>query len=202
MRGSTPIGVTSPSGTMSTTRSPTCADEALRQGGAEDHPVGAGCQIAQVARQQMRRQVDDARLVLRQHAAQQDAGGLAGAGHHRLLFDVGRRGEHAGEMRDFVDLRAPIRDAALETRNGRMRRQAQDARAQLLLEAVHHRQHHDEHGDADDEAEDRDARDEREKAALRRCAQIPQTEKTLVPVAHHSYRKASAGCVFAACNAG
>ena len=42
-----------------------------------------------------------------------------------------------------------------------MRRHAQDAIAQFVLEAIHHRQHHDQHRNSQHQAGDRDQRDER-----------------------------------------
>ena len=61
----------------------------------------------------------------------------------------------------------PVRDAAVEPGDGRVRGKAQNPGSKLALEAVHDRQHHDEHGDAERESQDGDAGDERHEAALR-----------------------------------
>jgi hypothetical protein len=127
-----------------------------------------------VTREQVRSQVGDAALVVRRYAAHQHPGRLVAAGHHRLLFDIGRCGDDAGKLRDSIELRAPIRNAALETGDGGMRREAQDSRAQLLFETVHDREDDDEHGDSESEPQNGDARDQRHEAALGRRAQIPK----------------------------
>ena len=148
--------------------------ELIRQRLAEDHPKSPGDQIAQSAREQVRPEVGDAALRIRQNPAHQDAGGIAAVSHHRLLLDIGGGGEHAGKARDLIDLRPPIRDAPLQTGDGGVRREAQNARAQLLFETVHDRQHDDEHRDSQGEPEDRDARDQGHESAPGGGAQIPQ----------------------------
>jgi hypothetical protein len=131
-------------------------------------------------------QIGDAPLVARQDPAQQYAGGSVAVRHHALRFDVRRRGNDAGEDAELLHIRPPVADATLESRQSRMRREAEDPGAQLLLEAVHDRQHDDQHRDADAEAEDRDAGDQRHEPPARRGAQVAQTEEAFVPGTHHS----------------
>src|SRR5439155_788327 len=66
--------------------------------------------------------------------------------------------------------RMPVGDAAGEAAYLDVRRNGQDARAQLLLEAVHHRQYDDQCGDTQGDAQHRYRGDERHEAVAARAA--------------------------------
>ena len=64
----------------------------------------------------------------------------------------------------------PVGDAAGEAAYLDMRGDREDARAQLLLEAVHHRQYDDQRRDAQGDAQHRHRGDERHEAVAARAA--------------------------------
>jgi hypothetical protein len=105
-------------------------------------------------------------------------------------------------MRSLSSCGRQSRNAALEAGNGGMRRQAQDARAQHLLEAVHHRQHDDQHRDAETEPQMAMPAISDTKPRLRRCAQIAQSQEPFVPVRIIRIAALRRAGSFAACQAG
>ena len=144
----TPTGVTSPSGTDQHDPVADAGAQSLRERRAEDDAVAPRLEVGEPAGEQARCEIRDAALRIGHDAAHQHARGFALAGHHRLALDVRRGGHDARVMRELVELGPPIRDAPLESRDGRVRGETQDPRLELRLEAVHHRQDDDEHGDA------------------------------------------------------
>ncbi len=82
---------------------------------------------------------------------------------HRLAEDVRRRGLNVWIPPRGLRERMPVGDAAREAAYLDVRGDRQDARAQLLLEAVHHRQYDDERGDTQGDAQHRHRGDERHK---------------------------------------
>jgi hypothetical protein len=78
---------------------------------------------------------------------------------------------------DPRDHLAPLREGALHGLDGRVRDGAENARAQFLLEAVHHRDDGDEGGDPERDAQHRDQRDERNEVVPPLGAHVAQTNE-------------------------
>ena len=100
-------------------------------------------------------------------AAHDDAAVDVAHRQHALPEHVGRCTLHARVLarrrRDRLPHRKLRQAADLDVRGDR-----EDARAQLLLESVHHRQHDDQRRDAERDARHRDQRDERDEAVAAR----------------------------------
>ena len=99
-------------------------------------------------------------LALGQDAAHEDAAHGGAGGQQALRVDEGGGGHDVGVLLHRGGEGAPVRDARLAAEDLDVRRGAEDARADLLLEAVHHRHHGDQGRDAERDAEHRDQRDE------------------------------------------
>jgi len=89
---------------------------------------------------------------------------------HRLAEDVRRGSLDAWVPPRGLRERVPVGDAAGEAAYLDVRGDREDARAQLLLEAVHHRQYDDQRGDAQGDAQHRHRGDERHEAVAARAA--------------------------------
>ena len=139
--------------TISTTRSPTLRAELSASALPRITRYVPGTRSARRPDSRCGAEIDDAPLLVRQHAAHQHARRTCRRGSACACSSIyGAAAATPGKCASLLKVRAPVRDPALEPGDGRMRREAQDPRAQLLLEAVHDRQHHDEHGDAEREA--------------------------------------------------
>src|SRR5258706_8266749 len=79
----------------------------------------------------------------------------------------------------FVRELLPVGDTAFGAQDLDVRRGAQDARANLLLEAVHHRHHGDERPDAERDPRDRDEGDEGDEMRAALGAGIAQADEKL-----------------------
>src|SRR5207247_8334403 len=85
--------------------------------------------------------VRDRVLAIGIDAANQRAAIRFSGGEHRLTDHIGRRRAYVRVGTGRLRKRLPILDTSAEAADLDMRRDRQDARAQLLLEAVHHRQY-------------------------------------------------------------
>ena len=154
-RGSTAAGVTSPCGAISVTLSPTNDVERARQFGAEHDAELArsagrrGCRSSCAALE-----VGHLLLGLGQDAAHHDAAHLLVEGQHALRLDVGRGGAHTSDCaRPAARSCGQSASSPPVPGNLDVRGDAENARAQFLLEAVHHRQHDDQRRHAEREPE-------------------------------------------------
>ncbi len=178
LRGSKPAGVTLPSGVMSTTFCPTVTPSSCGEGGAENDPVLARLQVGKRTGFQARAQPDGLHLFFRQHAAHHGARDSLTIREQAARFDIGHRRLDSRHARGRGLPGTPVRDLAVEAGDGGMRGHGEHPAAELLLEAVEHRQDHDEYRDAERQAEHRHGSDEgHESAAVLR----PQVANSYLP---------------------
>jgi hypothetical protein len=159
-RGSVPAGVTVPCGVIATTVSPTRTPSARASSAPSTMPNSPALRSASEPRA-CAADVGDRVLARRVDAAHEHAAVDVAGRQHRLAGDERRGAGHARvaerRLRDALPVGERGHAAHLDVRRDR-----QDAVAQLLLEAVHHRQHDDQRGDAERDAGHRDQRDERD----------------------------------------
>jgi len=130
------------------------------QVGPQHDAEGARLQIVKAAEAHVLGEVGHLVLGVRQHAADQRAAHGLVEGQHALGLHEGRRGAHLRVSGRVVGDPLPVGQLAVEAGDLHMGRDAQDARAQLGLEAVHHRQHDDQRRHAEGNAQHRDQRNE------------------------------------------
>ena len=156
--------------------------ERARELRAEHDVEAARRQRGELAALHVAADVGDSVFLRRHHAAEDRAAiGVAG-GQHRLPEHVRCGCDHARVALRHLDHGRGILELG-ESAYLDMRRDGQDARAELLLESVHHRQHDDQRSDAERDARHRDQRDERdERVAARALAgtRVPQADGQFV----------------------
>ena len=173
-----------PCGVITTTGSPTPHAERARELGAEHDAELAGLQVGERAGAHVRADVGDRVLARRDRcraSARRDwrrpPRASPGPATYGAAADDAR-------IRRARCARPPASPASV--RNAAdldVRRDRQDAVAQLLLEAVHHRQHDDQRRDAERDAGHRDQRDERDERVAARAvagARVAQADGEFV----------------------
>jgi hypothetical protein len=156
----------------------TCSVRA--QLGAEDDAELARLEQLHRAAAHVAVEVGDLLLGLRQHAAHQRPAHRLVEGQHALGGDVGRRRQHLPVLARLLGHLLPGRQLAAATGDLHVGSDAEDARAQLLLETVHHRQHDDQRGDAQRDAAHRDQRDEGDEVVAPLGAGVAQADEEFI----------------------
>ena len=170
-----------PCGLISCTRSPTLHLQHL----GEVRPDQDARDVVRSALERLGRALADRRLQLRDgHLADRvdaldvDEPQALLAGDHRLADQRRRRPLHAGQLPHLFDLGVDVLDTAgLEDVDVRGR--ADDAIAELALQAGHQRERDEQRHDPDGHAEHRDQRDQRDERLLAPRQQIPQCDEQL-----------------------
>ena len=183
MRGSVPAGVTTPCGVITITGSPRRTPSARASSAPSTMPKEPGLKIAQGARAHVAVDVGHLRFERGIDAAHERAAVDLARREHGLPEHVGRGGKHARIRLRQPRHGRPVLDRAVERADFDVRRYREDARAQLLLEAVHHRQHHDERGDAQSDAEHRYRGDEGDESVTTRAtarARVAQADEQFI----------------------
>jgi hypothetical protein len=154
--------------------------ERAREIGAEHHAELAGTQRVERARAHVAGEIRHFLLLLGKDAAHHRAAHRLAIGEHRLRLDEGRRAEHARMLRHRLRQVLPVLEAVVVREDLQVRHHAEDARAHLLLEPVHHRQHHDQRPDADRDADHGDRGIDADEAIAPPGAGIAQADQQLV----------------------
>ncbi len=159
-RGKTAAGVTMPCGAISVTLSPAKARSAWASSAPRTMPNSPGCSRSSAPTFMWRGKIGHAIFLRRQNAAHQYALHLPVERQHALLLHVGRGRDHTRMARDAIHRLLPVFHFAIGAGNLRVRSHAENARAQLLLETVHHRQHDNQRRHAERQAQHGNQRDE------------------------------------------
>ena len=120
---------------------------------AEHDAKLAGAQIVQRSLHHLAADVRHLPFLRRQNTLNQRAADQRGVVEHRLAPDVGRAALDLGIAQRLFAHRRPIVHQAIPAAEGSVGGHRQNAPAQFLLEAVHHRQDGDQRGDAQRDAE-------------------------------------------------
>ena len=119
-------------------------------------------------------------LALGQDAADDGAAYRVIEGEHALHVDIGRRGLHPRIGGGHAGHRLPVREHIARPADLHMRGHAEDAGAQLVLKAVHHRQHRDQRRHPERDAQHRGERDEGDEMVAPLGAGVAQADEQFV----------------------
>jgi len=159
---------------------------------ADEHPQGAGelraeddAELARLERlhraaAHVAVEVRHLLLGVGQHAAHQRAAHRLLEGEHALRRNIGRGRQHRLVLHGLFGHLLPGRQLAAGPGDLHVRGDAEDARAQLLLEAVHHRQHDDQRGNTEGDAAHRDQRDEGDEMVAPLGARVAQADEEFI----------------------
>jgi hypothetical protein len=154
--------------------------ERAREIDAEHHAELARLQRIERSRAHVAAEIGDLRFFLGQDAAHDRAAHRLPGREHRLRLHEWGSGEHVRAAGGELRYRRPIGQAIVERDDLHVRGDAEDARAYLLLEAVHHREHDDQRPHADEDADHRDEGVDADEAIAAPCPRVAQADKELV----------------------
>ena len=180
-RANMPSGVRVPCGLISCTRSPTFTSSTSARSVPIRIPgTSSGPRVERVGGALANRglQLRDGHLARRVDALDVDEPQALLAGDHRLAEQRRRRALHARQLQHLLDLGVDVLDAA-DLEDVDVRGRADDAIAQLALQAGHQRERDEQRHHADGHAEHRDQRDQRDERLLAPRQQIAQGDEEL-----------------------
>ncbi|MNN22259.1 hypothetical protein D3C81_1356100 [compost metagenome] len=143
---------------------------------ADDDAELAALQIVQVTLDHMLVDDRDALLRLRQHRIDQHRLHPATVGEHALQLAERRHRSDLGMLGHLGGQRLPVVDR-LVAGDGGVRHHAEDARAQLAVETVHHREHQDHHQHPEGETDHRGEGNERDEVVATFGTRVTHTDK-------------------------
>ena len=133
-------------------------------------------QIIQRARHHAARNTRGRCILTRAQPAEFHAAHNTGRTEHRRATRPGHRRGHAGNPGESRCQRAPVFGGALRVDRD-VRHQREDARAQLAIEAVHHRKHHHKRHHAKRETAERDGRHDGDETRTTGGTRIAQSDE-------------------------
>ena len=134
----------------------------------------------ELPRGHMQADLGDFLLKLRHDAAHQRPPDGGAEHEHSLRVNEGRRRSYLRMLGRFPRHRLPTRETVVHPGDLHVRDHAENARANFLLEPVHHREHHDQRGDAERDAEHRSERNEGDEVIAALGARVAQPDEEFV----------------------
>jgi hypothetical protein len=139
-------------------------------------PKAPGRSCRQIALHHVAPDRRDARVALGPDAGQLDAAHHAGRAQHRGAADKGRCPDHGRILLERGGERLPVLQR-MRRMHQHVRHHREDARAQLAVEAVHHRQHHEQRHHAERKPQQRDRRHHRDEARAPPRTHVAQADE-------------------------
>ena len=158
--------------------------EPARQPAPEQNVEPARREALEFAFDEIVAELGHLRLATGKHAANHRAPNPRCMRQHRLRLDERGGTDHFGVVRGCPGKRLPAFERAVVRGDGRVRRDAENALAQLTLETVHDRDHRDQGGGAEGDPDHRREADERNEVVAPLRPRIAQADADFVGCEH------------------